>query len=515
MKTYITQVGTSVEAVINSLWMNAFKNGYFPDRICLLWNKEISRYKKAVVKALNILSKEYDFEIDIDDSIEFIEDDVEDYAKKHEDTIKSEIEAGNEVIIDTTPGRKFMSGISMKNIVEYDTEGYYLHLKNTADFRYDWLPEIPTGLQNLVDIKELKESTSTFSENYIKSGNMNRDVELNRDDLIIILNNLVMEGKNQFVITAGEDNEVDLCRIQLSIEGKDDIAKVEMKSPHNKDLGAKIGNTSTIRTLMQYSGIFDMYAPADNNEFEEDLNEQEFFERVKGDLDTWNQAAYICYDTNAFLAGIPERFEKYREKYFPSVNPLYLISGAVENELKNEKGKLPYDNDDHIYSNQPTPKDRMFKLGWGQLELLHKMNAETISSYNSGDGAIKQSLQYYLKNNNNKRIIFVTADNNCYGMFLGMAGQNITPYFIKHSFSEKPTTSWSNISSLIYAMATYFGRINISGVGDILGIWKGKPVTSWYEEYLKANELDERIVKAIHACRKLSTNCISKQIHKQ
>jgi len=512
MHTYITQVGGSVEAVINSLWMNALKKGSFPDKIYLLWNKEIKKYKESVKKAIEILSKEYDLQVDIDDNITFDEDNISEFTKIHEDLIESEIDAGNKVTVDTTPGRKFMSGISMKNIEKYGTEGYYLHLKNTTEFRYNWLPEIPTGLQNLVDIKEPETSTGPFSDKYINLGYMKKDIELNREEIMVVLNNLVMQGKNEFNISAGDNNKVDLCNIQLSIQGKNDIAKVEIKAPNNEKLGAKIGNTSTIRTLMQYSGIFDMYAPADNNEFEEDLNEQEFFERVKDDLDTWNQAAYICYDTNAFLAGVPERFEKYREKYFPSVKPLYLISGAVENEIKNEKGKLPYDNNDHIYSNQPTPKDRMFKLGWGQLELLHKMNAHTISSYNTGDRAIKQSLQYYLKNNNNKKVIFVTADNNCYGMFVGMAGHNITPYFVRHRYSDKPTTSWSNISSLIYAMATYFGKINVSEVGDILGVWKGKPARSWYDEYLQIKELDESIVNAIQACRKLSTYCSSKDI---
>jgi len=513
MDVYITQVGASVEAVINSLWRSAIEQGDFPDKIYLLWNEEIEEYNDRVVKALQYLSNEYDFQVDIDDNITFDEDNISGFARTHEELIKSEIDAGNKVTVDTTPGRKFMSGISMKNIVEYDTEGYYLHLKNTTDFRYNWLPEIPVGLQNLVDIKELERDNSSLSKNYIKSGDVKRNVELNRDELIIILNYLVMQGKNELNVSAGDNNEVALCDIQLSVQGNNDIAKVEIKAPNNEKLGNKIGDTSKIRTLMQYSGIFDMYAPAENNEFEEDLNEEEFFERVKDDLDAWNQAAYICYDTNAFLAGVPERFEKYRDKHFPSVKPLYLISGAVENEIKNEKGKLPYDNDDHIYSNQPTPKDRMFKLGWGQLELLQKMNAETISSYSIGDKAIKQSLQFYLKHNNNKKVIFVTADNNCYGMFVGMAGQNITPYFIKHSYPDKPTTNWSNIGSLIYAMATYFGRINMSGIGDILGVWKGKPVTGWYDEYLKIKELDEKIAIAINSCRKLRTYCSSKDIH--
>lgn len=512
MKVYITQVGTSVEAVINSLWMNAFKNGYFPDKIYLLWNEEIGQYKKAVVEALKILSKEYGFNTDIDDSIEFSEDDVEDFAKKHENAIKSELTAGNEVIVDTTPGRKYMSGISMKNIAEFDIEGHYLHLKNPNDFRSSWLPEIPIVLQNLVDIKEPGKNVTSFSHNYIKSGTTERDIELSRKELMIVLNNLLMQGQDEFVISTGKDNEIDLCKITTN--NKEDICKIEIKAPKNKDLGEKIGNTDKLRTLMQFAGIYEMVAPGRNNSLDQDLNEHDFFEKITEDLKDWLQSTYISYDTNAFLSGLPEKFERYREKYYPSVKPNYLIIGAVENELTDEKGKLPYDDNDRVYSNQPTPKDRMFKLGWSQLKLLQDLNAETIPSHSSGDHAIKQNLQYFLKSSN-KKVILITADNNFHASISRTGGQNIKPYYVKYGYTGNPEASWDNICSLIYALSSYFGRINISGVGNVMGVWQGKPGTDWYDGYMMIDDLDHMVINAIQACRKLSTYCSSKRIHRR
>lgn len=165
MKVWITTVGKSPFAVINPIWMVCRKGEFIPERVYLIWNNAVMDIKKAVEGSIKIILKNYGVsepEIIADESVKVREDDFKRFKEVLRDICNKELEEGNEVAIDMTPGRKFMSALSMAlgfrklNPVH---RVYYLHL---IDQRYQNKPLIliPFALQKLYDMRrELREDS--------------------------------------------------------------------------------------------------------------------------------------------------------------------------------------------------------------------------------------------------------------------------------------------------------------------------------------------------------------------
>ena len=161
MRVWITTVGWSYFAVINTLWAACFneKEKFIPDKIILLNNGEqnerIRENVLIVEKWMKKILLEYgreDIEID---KININENNI----KEYHDILKNLIEKyqDSEIAIDMAPGRKYMSSIAMglaltnRKIVN---KLYYLHLE-IQGYQDSPFIKIPLPFQNLINILEL------------------------------------------------------------------------------------------------------------------------------------------------------------------------------------------------------------------------------------------------------------------------------------------------------------------------------------------------------------------------
>ena len=160
MKVWISTVGWSPFAVINPLWAACYfkRENFVPEKVILLNNQNQNESVKknyGIVEAwLTRIINEYRGREPIIESVEANESNMKEYAQTFQQVIEKHLK--DEIAIDMTPGRKFMSGIAMwyasqpkSNIAKL----YYLQLWGR---KYQNVPfiKIPMVNQKLINIKE-------------------------------------------------------------------------------------------------------------------------------------------------------------------------------------------------------------------------------------------------------------------------------------------------------------------------------------------------------------------------
>jgi hypothetical protein len=154
MKAWISIIGSSPFAVINTIWAACKLEEYIPEKVLFIVNRNLKEENiKAVHSWTEELLKSYGIKNPVFESREVEEDDfgqIEDTFRCNISRLKHE----GLVAVDITPGRKYMSAIAMHcGLAEGASHVYYLHLK---DFQYqdEPFPLIPIQKQQLIDMKE-------------------------------------------------------------------------------------------------------------------------------------------------------------------------------------------------------------------------------------------------------------------------------------------------------------------------------------------------------------------------
>jgi len=149
VKVWITTVGTSVFAVVNPLWAACIHDGFAPERIHLLKNTRVEHNVPEVRAWLTRILKCYGVEPEFVEH-EGDEDDMSAFARLLRGVVESE--KGNEIAIDMTPGRKFMSAYAMfAGLMFGVSKVYYLHLYDLT-YQNQAYVLIPFNHQKLVNV---------------------------------------------------------------------------------------------------------------------------------------------------------------------------------------------------------------------------------------------------------------------------------------------------------------------------------------------------------------------------
>lgn len=173
MTTWISTVGWSPFAVINPIWAYCKEYEDSLNKIILLYTpyeriiKNLEICKKYIIEIL----KAYNDKNLNDNSIieeEIKNDSIEIYADKLSRIIKREKKLKpNKIILDMTPGRKYMSAINVYygyNLAEIPIQVFYLHLE---EIKYQ---DVPYPLNPIIknELIDILESTEVFSKDLEK-----------------------------------------------------------------------------------------------------------------------------------------------------------------------------------------------------------------------------------------------------------------------------------------------------------------------------------------------------------
>jgi len=173
MIIWITTVGWSPFAVINPIWAYCKENDECPNKIILIYTpfERIKHSLDICRRYISEILKTYNGKYLKEDSIiieEIENDNIEIYADKLNKIIEREkIRKPDRIILDMTPGRKYMSAINVYygyNLKDTPIQVFYLHLEESKyqDVPYPLTPVIKNELTDIL------ESTEIFSTDISK-----------------------------------------------------------------------------------------------------------------------------------------------------------------------------------------------------------------------------------------------------------------------------------------------------------------------------------------------------------
>ncbi|TFF88001.1 MAG: hypothetical protein EU549_03800 [Promethearchaeota archaeon] len=191
MKVWITTIGWSPFAVINPLWAYCKENEEIPEKIDLIYTpegrikKNLEICKRYIIEILNFYNgdnfgKDNIFEFEIEN------ESIENYTEKLREIIEiEEKKEENEIILDMTPGRKYMSAANVYfgyNKKSIPIKVVYMYLEES---RYQNIPYPLTPIikSELIDMLESAEIFSENNESF--ASRINPDI---KDDMKLEIN---------------------------------------------------------------------------------------------------------------------------------------------------------------------------------------------------------------------------------------------------------------------------------------------------------------------------------------
>lgn len=154
-RVWITNGSTSIPPIVNPL-IAACHDGYVPTDIYLLSNSAIEDVTDAATSLMKTAVTAHGGE-EPSITVESVDEetDFDAIAAYLQSAIETGDDAGADVAVDISPGRRFWSVISFDTGVRYDVEHiYYSHVETEAYFG-DTFPTIPRTAINLIDFTEV------------------------------------------------------------------------------------------------------------------------------------------------------------------------------------------------------------------------------------------------------------------------------------------------------------------------------------------------------------------------
>lgn len=152
-KVYITMTGISKWPVLNSLWAAICCKGYSPDKIYLFVTRGREPDAQILSGWIRALTESYGKPVE--PVLKFIDEgDFTSSGKRITAAMEEERNAGNEVAIDITPGRKAIISSALLSAWQKQVDRvFYLYLEDMRNASNPY-PMIPFHLQHFVDLKE-------------------------------------------------------------------------------------------------------------------------------------------------------------------------------------------------------------------------------------------------------------------------------------------------------------------------------------------------------------------------
>ena len=150
---WLTIASPTTEAMTNPL-LAACEDGYVPDSIQLLSNPTVQDHVAPVVPFLEAIVDAYDGDATVDVNTITAETAFAEIVA----FFRSGIEAAGEdeqVAVDMTPGRKFMSAIAFQAGIRYQADHVFYLLLDSAEFYGQLFPDIPRSAVDLIDFTEV------------------------------------------------------------------------------------------------------------------------------------------------------------------------------------------------------------------------------------------------------------------------------------------------------------------------------------------------------------------------
>jgi len=145
---YITYVGRSDWAVVNSFWAALFHTDITPEDIHVIYKKHDKEMAVKSIEGIKTILEIKDIEAEIDEYV--IEDEFD--VMKAAEHVEEICEEDHPVVLDITPARKAMASGSVIEGVKMEVEGVlYLYIDSVENADRPYL-DIPLPRQDVVEM---------------------------------------------------------------------------------------------------------------------------------------------------------------------------------------------------------------------------------------------------------------------------------------------------------------------------------------------------------------------------
>ena len=151
---WVTCGTPTTPGILNPL-IAACDGGYVPDEVHVLSNPPVADDVKEAVVLMEETVAAYggDTETNVHELVS--ETDFEAIVDYYRSCIEAATTADDEIAIDVTPGRKFMSAIAFQAGIQFGADHVYYFHRKAGRYRGRFYPEMPRTASNLIDFTEV------------------------------------------------------------------------------------------------------------------------------------------------------------------------------------------------------------------------------------------------------------------------------------------------------------------------------------------------------------------------
>ncbi|MFQ5834124.1 MAG: hypothetical protein ACE5H4_15575 [Candidatus Thorarchaeota archaeon] len=487
-QAYITLMGRSGWAVVNSFHAVSIETEYRPVQIHLIHESQYSDAVEPVVQGLEAIQSSYT--TPSVSCIEVPDWDAHAAGRTALELVQTLREKGFEVALDITGGRKaLVTGSLLALREEPFRHVYYLAIETTEGAAKPYLM-IPKRIQRLFDIVANEVQSEKTS---LEPKNADTDLRLSRDCMMILLNQAYTRGEK--IAVKAPLVGVDILELDLQeqkVVMKTDRSDYQKKSRAQEYEGSDHPSYSDLRRCMCYCGIL---------EYE---NESEFLDLLSNDLSrTFDpnsrvRRSFLSLDSNMFYNGFPSKLEILEDRLkIPPKDVLCVTPNAVRTEVQKgirrkyrkdaiRDAKNHYKSaylggllDEFVGQNMLTT--RMAKMARSQLSKFmsrasHMMagdDEELPQDSEAVDPLIVGSLKRFAREHR-VRVALVSADKNMYD-FCDLV-EDVYPLILRppHDIPRTMAASDQIFADLLVGLSLLYGIIELEGIGLLFGEYRGK-----------------------------------------
>ena len=525
-QVYITLMGRSGWAVVNSFHASVIETDCRPEEVILLYEAQYTDGIKPVVEGLEIVQGTYSAPNVV--QIEVPTSDAHAAGQVALDLVQKLKKKGSEVALDITGGRKALVAGSLLALKDQGLDHvYYLAIETVEGVAKPYLM-IPERIQKLIDLVTNEVQSATVE---LKSESKLTDVLLSRDCIMIVLNQAYRRGER--IKVKAPLIGVDLLELNLP-DGKVTMLTDSMDYGEKRDATGYRGwdhpTYSDLRRCLCFCGLIDYQ---NGNKFHNLLTKKLCKSR---DLTSGARKAVLSLDSNMYYNGFPSYLEKLETRLgIPPKDVVCITPFPVVKEIQDKikwkyKPREIHDARDHYNSHnlgslihefvgQNTLETRVAKMAKSELTKFMKRpthektrRVDLPKDKEDVDHLIVDELERFA-DERGVSVNLVSADKNMHDFCELARDVGVQILVLPSKIPRTMKVTDRTFVDLLIGLSLLYGVVELEKTGYLFGEYRGKRSEVYTDEVKLRfwNSHRARIVeKRAETCKKLRQLDITK-----
>lgn len=151
---WVTNGTPTMPGILNPVTA-ACDSGFVPDQVQILSNPTVSDPVAAACEMADDIINAYDGDAEVSTHDLESETEFQEIINFYRTAIKAAHDAGDEIAVDVTPGRKFMSAIAFQAGFRFEADHVYYFHRKAGGYHGQYYAEIPRTATDLIDFTEV------------------------------------------------------------------------------------------------------------------------------------------------------------------------------------------------------------------------------------------------------------------------------------------------------------------------------------------------------------------------